>query len=104
MQIRGNNPATVSVGDTYVDLGATITAPQADQNLGIHTFVDGVATDPAVIDTSVVGTHSIDYVVTGRSGLISTSTRTVIVAAPTNDNSPLTPLSATGTDAASTAQ
>jgi hypothetical protein len=71
MQIRGNNPATVSVGDTYTGLytglGATITAPQADQDLGIHTFVDGIATDPVVIDTSVVGTHSIDYVVTGIS-------------------------------------
>ena len=42
------------------------------------------------IDTSQAGTHSIHYVVTGHSGLTSTSTRTVIVAAPTNDNVPAT--------------
>ena len=28
--INGENPATITVGSTYADLGATITAPQAD--------------------------------------------------------------------------
>jgi hypothetical protein len=35
--INGNNPAHIHVGETYNDLGATITAPAADLNLGIHT-------------------------------------------------------------------
>ena len=50
--ISGANPAHLNVGDSYADFGATITGPQADLNLGIHTFVDGVATDPVVIDTT----------------------------------------------------
>jgi len=118
IDINGNNPATVSVGETYADLGAVITSPQVDQNLGIHTFVDGIATDPVVIDTSVPGTHSIGYVVAGAAGLTSTSTRTVIVSAPANDNAPPEqasssppaandnppPLQATGTDATSSIQ
>ena len=32
--INGVNPATIHVGATYVDLGATITGPQSDLNLG----------------------------------------------------------------------
>ena len=80
--VNGNNPAAVQVGVSYADLGATITGPQADLNLGIHTFVDGVATDPIVIDTTAPGSHIIEYVVSDSAGLTSTSTRSVIVAAP----------------------
>ena len=39
---NGDNPAIVSVGETYADLGATITGPQSDLNLGIHTFLNGI--------------------------------------------------------------
>jgi hypothetical protein len=106
-----------------------ISWPRAQFNLGIRTFLDGIASDPVAIDTTTGGTHTIDYVVNGISGLTSTSTRTVIVAAQQpandnaassssalapagmpapddarNDNTPLTPLSATGTDATTTAQ
>jgi hypothetical protein len=34
------------VGATYSDLGATITGPQADLNLGITTYVNGALMDP----------------------------------------------------------
>ena len=102
--VNGANPANINVGATYADLGAIITGPNADLNLGIHTFVDGIATDPVVIDTTTPGTHTIDYVVTDISGLTSTSTRTVIVSEPTNNNLPLSILSATGTDATSSTQ
>jgi Chaperone of endosialidase/LVIVD repeat len=112
IQINGDNPAIVQVGAIYNDLGATITGPQADLNLGIATFVNGVAMSPVQIDTSQAATDTIDYV--DQSGLTSTSTRTVIVVAPqaandnqasstpsaANDNLP-TPY-ATGTDATST--
>jgi hypothetical protein len=83
ISINGANPATVQVGATYSDLGATITGPQADVNLGIQTFVNGVAMSPVQIDTSEAATDTIDYVVTDQNGLTSTSTRTVIVQAPT---------------------
>ena len=74
--INGDNPATISTGATYSDLGATITGPQADLNLGIHLYVDGTATDAVQLDTSIPGHHTINYAVTGHSGLISTTTRT----------------------------
>jgi hypothetical protein len=38
---NGNNPAVIQVGATYPDLGATITGPQAELNLGITTYVNG---------------------------------------------------------------
>jgi hypothetical protein len=41
IQINGENPAHFPVGETYNDLGATITGPQADINLGIKTFLNG---------------------------------------------------------------
>ncbi len=76
--ITGANPAHVNVGDSYADLGASVT-DNVDQNLAIHTYVDGVALEPVVIDTSIVGEHSIDYVATDTAGNAATSTRTVIV-------------------------
>jgi hypothetical protein len=78
--VNGANPALIQINETYADLGATITGPTADLNLGIHTFVDGIATDPVVIDTSTPAPHTIDYVVTDTAGLTSTSTRTLIVS------------------------
>ena len=39
IQINGGNPAIIHVGDSYADLGAAITGPQADLNLGIQKFV-----------------------------------------------------------------
>ena len=71
IQINGANPAQIKVGDKYADLGAQITAPQADLNLGIHTFVDGIETDPVVIDTTAPGSHIIEYVVSDSGGLTS---------------------------------
>jgi surface protein with Ig-like domain len=104
IHINGENPANINVGTTYADLGAQITGPTADLNLGIHTFVDGTATDPVVIDTTIPGSHTIEYVVSDSSGLTSTSTRRVVVSAAANDNSPIAPVVATGTEATSSAQ
>jgi hypothetical protein len=92
IQINGDNPAIIQVGTTYNDLGATITGPQADLNLGITTYVNGIEMSPVQIDTSAVATDTIDYVATDQSGLVSTSTRTVMIEAtssfvPVNDAS-----------------
>jgi hypothetical protein len=83
IQINGDNPAIVQVGATYNDLGATITGPQADLNLGITTFLNGALTSNIVIDTSQAATDTIDYVATDQNGLTSTSTRTIIIEAAT---------------------
>ena len=84
IQIIGNNPAIINVGDIYSDLGATIIAPAADNNLNILTYLNGVQAAQIVIDTSQVATDTIDYVVTDQSGLTSTSTRTVIIEPATS--------------------
>ncbi|HEY8084124.1 MAG TPA: right-handed parallel beta-helix repeat-containing protein [Methylophilaceae bacterium] len=78
IQINGNNPATVSLGTAYADLGATITGPQQDLNLGITTFLNGVRIDAIQLDTSTTSTSTIDYVVTDQFGTTATATRTVI--------------------------
>ena len=83
IQINGENPAQIQVGDTYNDLGATITGPQADLNLGIKTFLNGALVSNIVLDTSTTTTATIDYVATDQNGLTSTSTRTVIIELPT---------------------
>jgi Domain of unknown function (DUF5011) len=79
IQINGSNPATIHVGDSYADLGATITGPQVDLNLGIKTFLNGTLVSTIVIDTSSVATDTIDYVATDNADLTSTSTRTVVI-------------------------
>gem|GEM_PF-2947872 len=79
IQINGDDPATIQVGSSYTDLGATITGPQADLNLGIKTFLNGMLESSIVLDTSAAATDTIDYVVTDSQGLISTSTRTLII-------------------------
>src|SRR5258708_4515951 len=38
--INCDNPAIIHVGDTYADLGATITGLLPDLNLGIKTFLN----------------------------------------------------------------
>jgi hypothetical protein len=85
--INGNNPAIVYVGDTYSDLGATITGPSQDLNLGINVSVDGGATttpDDISIDTSTSSTHTISYFATDQSGETGYATRSVIVEAATS--------------------
>ena len=82
ISVQGNNPASVTVGSVYNDLGATITAPVADLNLGINANVDGGPTttpDQIQIDTTTPGTHTILYTVTDSQGLTGTATRTVTV-------------------------
>jgi hypothetical protein len=81
---NGNNPATITVGAVYSDLGATVT-DNVDQNLGYKASVDGGATttpDQITIDTSTVGTHTILYSATDSAGNTGTATRTVNVVDP----------------------
>ena len=66
--INGNNPAIIQISASYTDLGATITGPQADLNLGIKTFVNGLFVSNIQLDTSAAATDTIDYVVTDRTG------------------------------------
>ena len=80
LEVTGNNPATIQVGDTYSDLGAIITGPtENDVDLGIRVFLDGVEVQYVEIDTSAAGEDTVEYRATNSSGTAS-ATRTVIVS------------------------
>jgi len=82
IQIMGDNPAVIQVGDQYADLGAIATDSQG-HNLGIQTYVNGSLESEIVIDTSLPATDTLDYVATDSFGNTATSTRTTIIQAPT---------------------
>jgi hypothetical protein len=82
ISVNGNNPASVAVGSTYSDLGASITGPADALNLGISAIVDGGATttlDQIQIDTSASGTHTILYFAITQDGIQGSAVRTVVV-------------------------
>jgi hypothetical protein len=78
IDIQGSNPAIISVGDTYTDLGAIVHDNHCN-DLSYRTFINGVLSGNILIDTSKVATDTIDYVATDTWGNTSTSTRTIIV-------------------------
>ena len=88
--INGNNPAVITVGDTYADLGALVSdsgpGQAGDTNLGYQTFLNGTPMSPIVIETSEVATDTIDYAVTDSAGLTATSTRIVIIEAVSSES------------------
>jgi hypothetical protein len=86
--INGSNPATLHVGDTYNDLGATVT-DNVDVNLGIRVFVGSTPLDQVVLDTSEANEWHIHYVATDNAGNTATSTRTVHVEAPSRSDAPI---------------
>jgi lysophospholipase L1-like esterase len=102
--VMGDDPAIIHIGDTYSDLGATITAPEVDKNLGIKIFLNGTPVSNIVVDTSAVATDTIDYVATYSSGNTATSTRTVIVQAAISSPTPPPSDTSSTTQATSTAQ
>ena len=95
--ILGDNPATVELGSTYSDAGATT-------NEGTISVVSNN------VNPNIVGSYSIVYSATDAAGNTSTSTRTVNVVdttAPvltvTGDNPVTAELGTTYTDAGATA-
>ena len=64
--IIGNNPATVELGSTYVDAGATSDGGETVSSSG-------------TVDTDTVGSYTITYSATDAAGNTSTATRTVNV-------------------------
>ena len=94
LEVEGNNPATISVGNVYNDLGAIITGPQQDLNLGIDLSVDGQKASAVQIDTSAPGDHTIVYTVVDGRGEIGQASRLVHVVDPN--------ATATSTDTAAT--
>ena len=84
--IQGNNPASIEVGTSYVDLGV-IAQDSNGIDLSIRYFVNGAQVSAISLDTSTSTTYTIDYSATDNAGLTATSTRIVNV-----ENQPLQPL------------
>src|SRR3954447_1147441 len=92
LTIQGNNPATVTVGDEYADLGAI-----AHDNSGIatvRTYQGGSEVTTPRINTSAPGSYVIEYRASDPSGNLATSSRTVIVRAANDDTTAATTTSA----------
>jgi len=81
--IDGDNPASIHVGDSYADLGATAKDTQG-HDLDVRYFLNGALVSNIVIDTSAAATDTIDYVATDQAGNTATSTRSVIVEETTS--------------------
>jgi hypothetical protein len=69
--LTGSNPATVSVGNTYIDAGATATDS--------HSGINGSVTVTGSVNTNVAGSYTITYTVSDNAGNAATSTRIVNV-------------------------
>ena len=99
--ILGSNPATVELGATYVDEGATA----FDEFHG-----DTPVTSSSDVDTSTVGSYSVTYSATDKDGNSATATRVVNVVDTTapvitvlGDNPATVELGTAYTDAGATA-
>ena len=95
--ILGDNPATVELGSSYTDAGATSDGGETISTSG-------------TVDTNAIGTYTITYSASDAAGNTSTATRTVNVVdttAPvlsvTGDNPATVELGSTYTDAGATA-
>ncbi len=84
VSLSGNNPAQVYVGDSYTDLGATV-SDNVDENLGFKVSLDG---GPAIdisqlsLDTSTSTSYTIVFSSTDTAGNTGTASRTVNVVTP----------------------
>ena len=69
VSVTGDNPATVELGSTYSDAGATAT----DASGTVSVVTSGT------VDSDTLGTYTITYTSTDASGNVGTATRTVNV-------------------------
>ena len=75
IEITGANPVTLTVGDTYVDAGATATDTEDDDTTLVIITTNNV-------DTTTAGSYTVDYAVTDSNGNLTTDSRTVDVEDP----------------------
>ena len=81
--LLGDNPLALTVGDSYVEAGATA----VDETDGDLTSV--IVIDDAEVDTSTAGTYMVTYDVSDSSGNAAvTAVRTVEVSAPAANVAP----------------
>jgi hypothetical protein len=87
--LMGNNPAEISLGTSYVDVGATAT-----DDSGISIMPDIIEN---TVDTSKVGEYKVVYTAHDGSMNFATSTRVVKVFDPFAKNEPVASTTASTT-------
>lgn len=100
--LEGNNPAVISVGDTYGDLGV-IAKDWRGYDLSIALQLDGVAVPHIDIDTSTPATYIVTYTAIDTNHQSTNITRTIIIEDDTTTQSATTTATtATPTNATTT--
>jgi hypothetical protein len=85
--LEGANPQELTVGDAYVELGATATDDTDDDT----TLTAAIVIDATAVDTTTAGSYSVTYNVSDAAGNAATEvTRTVTVEAATVSGPPCT--------------
>ncbi|VAW88830.1 Chitinase, partial [hydrothermal vent metagenome] len=80
--LMGNNPQTITVGNTYTELGATAT-----DNVDGDINPDNITVDASAVDTNTVGSYSVTYNVSDEANNPAIEvTRTVNITAVVNDD------------------
>ena len=82
LTLKGDTNVTLTVGDTYIDEGATAT-DNKDGNITANISVDNP------VDTATAGTYIITYTVSDEAGNEATETRTVTVELPEDTTAPV---------------
>ena len=81
--VLGDNPAIVTTGTSYADLGATVTDTNTDgsvnNSLGLHFNLNGVDMNDISINTFATSTNTIVYSAVDSAGNFGYATRTVEV-------------------------
>jgi hypothetical protein len=81
--LLGDNPAVITVGSSYIDLGATVTDTnengEVNNNLGLHFNVNGVDVTDISIDTTATSTNTVVFSAVDGAGNWGYATRTVEV-------------------------
>lgn len=81
LQLLGENPARIAVGEDYTDLGAAAT-DNSNENLAIEYSVNGASVSAVSIDTSAVGEWTVRYEAADSAGNTGFVERTVEVYDP----------------------
>lgn len=78
LQILGNNPAKLALGEVYNDLGVLVT-DDSGADLGYKTLLDGKEVRQIYLPPTQHATYVITYEASDASGNVGRATRTVIV-------------------------
>lgn len=87
LQVLGNNPAKLSLGEVYSDLGVLVT-DDSGVDLGYKMYLDGKEVMQIKIPPIVHATYTVTYEATDGAGNTGTATRTVIMGKGTPDPEP----------------